>query len=162
MKTDMFDVLLYLFENYMSETPYLLPEEAGELLEALEDAGFHDIDINKAFLWLKGLSPIETRSLESTVTLNQKAFRIFNPEEQIRLSRWSLGFLLVLEQLKLIDPYVRELILDRLIALEHFEIDTEKVKWIILIIVYHQYQDKKRLMLIEELLFINRRNQPLH
>lgn len=163
----MFDVLLYLFENFISEYPHALPEEPAKLVDVLSDAGFQDIEINKAFMWLKALpSSLEKSpaSLENTSLSIQKptSFRVFNPEEYARLGHYNLGFLLRLEQYSLIDSFIRELILDRLLALESFQIDIEKIKWVILIIAYHQYQDKAQLMFIEELLFIDKKNQPLH
>ena len=165
MKENMFDVLLYLFENFISEYPYVLPEEPAELTSALEVAGFQDSCINKAFLWLEGLTDLQmlnNNPSKHTHLKSIKGFRVFNSEEFARLDEDALGFILFLEQHNIIDDDSRELIMDRLMALEHFKIDLEQVKWVTLIVLYHHFQNKEELELIEEFLLLNSDGETLH
>ena len=55
MKETVFDVLVYLFENYMDDRPELYANQKQLALE-LSEAGFHRGEIRKAFRWLDGLS----------------------------------------------------------------------------------------------------------
>ncbi|MGZ8192915.1 MAG: DUF494 family protein, partial [Methylobacter sp.] len=74
MKENIFDVLMYLFENYMEDEIEILPESDVIRTELLE-AGFEQIEVNKAFDWLESLS--SQRAIKPTVS---PAFRIFCSE----------------------------------------------------------------------------------
>ena len=52
MKENVFDVLMYLFENYMYEEPETDPDRES-LQSSLLQAGFSQVEINKAFEWLE-------------------------------------------------------------------------------------------------------------
>jgi Smg protein len=159
MKQDMFDVLLYLFENYISEQQLTLPDEPGMLSSALEDAGFKTAEIHKAFSWLEGLTELR---ITSTQPHPMQSFRIFSDEEQARLGQLGMGFILFLEQHSIVDTQTRELILDRLLALDSFTLGLEQVKWIALIVIYHQNRGRNDLELVEDLLFLDNASQTLH
>ena len=55
MKENVLDVLMYLFENYMYDEPEDDPDRES-LQSSLLQAGFSEIEINKAFEWLDGLA----------------------------------------------------------------------------------------------------------
>ena len=55
MKENIFDVLMYLFENYMEEEIEMFPDSDVIRTELLE-AGFESREVNKAFDWLDSLS----------------------------------------------------------------------------------------------------------
>ena len=60
MKENVFDVLMYLFENYMDEGPEFNPDQE-RLTAELAEAGFARGEIGKAFSWLEGLSELRDR-----------------------------------------------------------------------------------------------------
>jgi DNA topoisomerase I len=62
MKQDVFEVLIYLFENYMHEEDDL-EHDRDSLQQELHDAGFHQHEIGKAFDWLEGLGASSDSSL---------------------------------------------------------------------------------------------------
>ena len=53
MKENVFDVLMYLFENYMDEDPEV-DQDQEALTSELTQAGFPKGEIRKAFSWLEG------------------------------------------------------------------------------------------------------------
>ena len=70
MKEDIFDVLIYLFENYLDNDSDNYPDTdliASELL----DAGFQQPDVNKAFDWLESLA-----DAEAITTVVSSSFRV--------------------------------------------------------------------------------------
>ena len=71
MKENIFDVLMYLFENYMEEE-IELPPDSDVIRTELEEAGFQSLEVSKAFDWLDSLS-LE-RTIKPTIT---SAFRMF-------------------------------------------------------------------------------------
>ena len=64
MKENVFDVLMYLFENYMDEDPEI-SQDQETLSSELSQAGFPKGEINKAFTWLEGLSNLRRQDVDS-------------------------------------------------------------------------------------------------
>ena len=63
----MFDILVYLFENYYQTDLY--PDQDA-LARKLSAAGFERDDISDALVWLRGLSTAETSSLPHSLAQN--------------------------------------------------------------------------------------------
>lgn len=151
MKEDMFEVLMYLFENHMQGDCKLhLTEEA--LLQELETVGFNAVTIDRALSWLDGLVMVQ----ECTVPLSTlESFRIFTPYETYKLSSEIIGFLLSLEQKSILNPITRELVINRLLAIEEEELTLPQVKWIILLVLFNQPNQEAALASMENLILEN-------
>jgi len=134
MKENMLDVLLYLFENYMIEGQEFQPDQETLSVE-LAQAGFGDGEINKAFDWLEDLSELCDPPASSVHGGAATSIRHFSPEEQLRFDYQAQGLLLKLEQSGILDPATRELVIDRIMALETAEIDAEHLKWVIMMVL---------------------------
>lgn len=157
MKESMFDVLMYLFENYFYDDE---PQPDRDSLESeLFHAGFTRNEIDKAFDWLEGLA--NSREQANTAISSSRALRIFTQEEAHRLDTDCRGFLLYLEQIGILGPSSRELVIDRIMALEDDEVDIETLKWVILMVLLNQPGEEEALASMEDLLF-DGSVQPLH
>ena len=55
MKESVLDVLIYLFDHYIEQEFMLIPNQT-DLKSQLNQAGFADIQIDKAIDWLEGLA----------------------------------------------------------------------------------------------------------
>ena len=111
MNENIFDVLMYLFENYLEVEIDLLPNSNAIKTELLE-AGFELTEVDKAFDWLESLS------LEKPIKLaTPTAFRIFSREENDKLSLDCRNFIMFLEQAGILTSTNRELVIDRILAL---------------------------------------------
>lgn len=128
------DVLMYLFENYLDEETEVQPDRETLRVE-LEAAGFPGGEVNKAFSWLEALAE-DAPAPDAFQT--PQAVRIYSAEECIRLDVESRGFLIYLEQIGILNAGQRELVVDRIMALETDEIDIDQVKWIILMVLFNQ------------------------
>lgn len=138
MKENVLDVLLFLFEHYMDEDTELNPDQK-ELSEELTQAGFAAEDINKAFSWLDGLSHLQDSQLEQQdQDQTRKSTRIFSEQEKKKFSKESIGFLIFLDNIVAFDSNIREMIIDRAMALEAPEIDLEDLKWVMLLVLFNQ------------------------
>ena len=69
---------------------------------------------------------------------NGRAIRIFDTLEQARLDTDCRGYLVYLEHVGILSPTQRELVIDRLMALDGDEIDIEKLKWVVLMVLFSQ------------------------
>ena len=136
MKESVLDVLMYLFDHYLDDDTELASDR-DTVCRDLEHAGFGLTEINKAFIWLEGLASDEDES-DSPVTIAGPATRIYSREEIARLNLECRSFLLSLEQDGVLDMPMRELVIDRVMALDTDEIDLEELKWVTLMVLFNQ------------------------
>ena len=132
MKESVLDVLMYLFESYIESHDEPEPSR-HDLKRELGRAGFHDREIDRALDWLDGLN-----ATGATNAPQNTAFRVFDSAEQERLDAPSRGYLLQLEQIGILKPAQREVVIDRLLALDHDEIDVEQTKWVVMMVLFSQ------------------------
>lgn len=154
MKENVLDVLMYLFENYMDDDTDMHPDRESLQIE-LQEAGFPNMEINKAFSWLESLASNQEGS-DGVDAPAARSMRVYAPEERARVDVDGQGFLLHLEQCGLLNAQQRELVLDRLIALESDEIDIEQVKWVVLMVMFNQPGHEPAQPWMEDLLFEDR------
>jgi Smg protein len=143
----MFDILVYLFENYYQIDRY--PNQ-DVLARRLFVAGFEHDDISDALTWLQGLSAPEANTLHSSL-LKSTAFRGYAEVESTKLGVKGRGFLAFLEGAKVLTPLLRELIIERAMALADDRVSIEKLKVIVLMVMWSQQHSIDSLIL-EELL----------
>jgi len=147
MNEDIFDVLIYLFENYMNSEVDSTPN-SDELKTELKEVGFTNSCINKAFDWLDSLALQEESEFKSP-----KNFRIFCAEEIQKLDLECRDFLLFLERLNILTPNTRELVIDRAMAIEESLITIEELKWISLIVLLSQPDDEVAIAHMENIIY---------
>lgn len=128
---------MYLFENYMIEGNEFEPDHEVLSVE-LSRAGFGDNEINKAFDWLEDLSVLCEQTDTPPSGGSECSVRHFSPEETSRFTQEAQGLLLSLQQTGILDAQTRELIIDRIMALETDEIDLDHLKWVIMMILCNQ------------------------
>jgi len=136
MKESVLDVLMYLFEHYFDDDTEL-DSDRESLKQELVEAGFPESEISKAFEWLEGLTA-EDAVVEPREGDGPCATRVYTSEECERLDLECRGFLLFLEQVRVLDGTTRELVIDRVAALEGEEIDLEQLKWVVLMVLFNQ------------------------
>jgi Smg protein len=145
MKETVLDVLMYLFESFVDSEDEPEPNR-NELRGELERAGFGDREIDRALDWLDGLNAID-------VAVNSAAIRIYDRAELERLDSASRGYLLHLEQIGILPPAQRELVIDRLLALDSEEIDVEQIKWVVMMVLFSQPGHEQAYAQMEDLVF---------
>jgi Smg protein len=150
MKETVLDVLMYLFESFVDSDDEPEPDR-NELREELEQAGFGDREIDRALDWLDGLNS------GSEVVVNppqtSTSVRVFDPIELERFDATARGYLLHLEQLGILAPAQRELVIDRLLALDSGEIDIEQIKWVVMMVLFSQPGHEQAYAQMEDLVF---------
>jgi Smg protein len=147
----MFEILMFLFESYFDAGSY---PEADKLSRKLTAAGFEGDEISEALTWLSALQQQDSDSYPAT--LDQHAgLRQYAELELNRISFEARQFLLFAEQQHMISTIEREMIIDRAVALHQENLALDKLKLIMLMVLWNRHQDMDPL-LIEELL------SPLH
>lgn len=136
MKETVLDVLMYLFDNYIEEEIDLTPDQES-LRVQLKQAGFRDHQVSMAFDWLEGLT-LQKSDTETTQLINTPSIRLFSDMEAEKLDVDCRGFLLFLEQAGVLDAYDRELVIDRVMALDTDDIGLRQLKWVVLMVLFNQ------------------------
>ena len=158
MKETVLDVLMYIFDNYIEDDLEFTPDQES-LKSQLIEAGFRDLQIDKAFSWLEGLAA--QRDFADTTTSELSSIRVFNDQELNRLNAECRGFLLFLEQARVLNVKERELVIDRIMALESCEIDLQRLKWVVLMVLFNQ-PDKEAAITWMEDIVMDDNNTNLH
>lgn len=148
MKENVLDVLMYLFQNYMDDEADPDPDRESVQSELLA-AGFPTRQIHQAFEWLDSLVDRQTAPL----VVAPGSCRIYIGPELDRLDVECRGFLLFLEQSGILDSETRELVIDRVMALESDDIGLHQLKWIILMVLFNQPGREEACAWLEDLVF---------
>ena len=150
MKENVLDVLMYLFETYVDADEE--PEaDQNELRAELTRAGFADLEIDRALDWLDGLTDQRENLVLGAHT--GTGTRIYSDFEQERLDVSSRGYISHLEQIGILSPPQREILVDRLLALESADIDVEQIKWVVLMVLFSQPGQELAYARMEDLVF---------
>jgi Smg protein len=131
MESSVFDVLVYVFDRYMQEE---LPNgtERESIERDLYSVGFGPEPVTRALDWLADLAEMRERS---GLASHGSAFRVYTKAEQSRLDAACRGLLLSLERGGVITAGQREIVIERLLALESDELGVEQVKWVVLMVL---------------------------
>lgn len=159
----MMDILMYLFETYIHSDVELMVDQ-DELADELLRAGFHQDDIYKALNWLEKLALLQdTDSVPylSGVTLTTSQ-RIYTQSEMERLDVECRGFLIFLEQVHVLTPDTREMVIDRVMELETQEFALDDLKWVILMVLFNVPGNETAYDQMEELLYNTTEEEYLH
>ena len=144
----MFDLLVYMFEKYLSSKNNL--DFANMSLE-LEAAGFNNKDIESALDWFTELKEMSEKIPQShSLKLNNK-LRIYTAKEKEKFSFDGLGFILFLEQAHVLNSVEREIIIDRAMALNQAIINIDEVRWIVMMTLWNNGRENDYLFVEDSL-----------
>ncbi len=150
----MFDVLVYLYENYWR--PDACPDHA-QLTRKLSAVGFESDEIQEALSWLDGLAG----AAESYVgEQGPGSLRVYSPAEQEHLGEASIGFISFLESAGVLPPPMREMVIDRANAISGGPLDLEDLKIIVLMVFWSLGEEPDALILDE--LFVDEEDRLIH
>ncbi len=139
----MFDILVYIFHKFF---PFGTATELKELISELSDAGFERGEIARALIWFSDL-----RKKDIQMPPAYGAFRIYSVHEQKKLDVPCQDFLYMLENIGAIDATMREIIIDRAMDLDETDIPINRLKLIVLMVLWSRHATID-LLLMHELL----------
>jgi Smg protein len=150
----MFDVLVYLYENYWR--PDACPDHA-QLTKKLSAAGFESDEIEEALSWLDGLAGVAEAT---SGPQSDGAMRVYTAAEHERLGEESIGFISFLESAGVLPPPMREMVIDRANAVGAGPIDLDDLKVIVLMVFWSLGEEPDALILDE--LFVAPEERLIH
>ena len=133
----MFDVLVYLYETYYR--PDACPA-TDALVKKLSAIGFEEEEISKALGWLTDLAEATNECSDHYPqhAALSSGMRIYVQQELDVLGTDAIGFLQFLESAKVIDSIQREIIVDRALAASDARVSLDKLKVIVLMVLWSQ------------------------
>ena len=161
----MFEVLVYVYENYWEGAACPQFDRLGRKLIA---AGFDAEEIQQALVWLDGLNAAAQGtqiSLPSGLAGSKgdaadaaqpiqpqsgNALRVYSVAEQTQLGAQSLGFVSFLESSGVLPPHMREIVIDRAMAAPGDPVTLDDLK-IIVLMVYWSFGEEPDALVLDEL-----------
>ena len=137
----MFEVLVFVYENYWRGDACPELEQLGRKLSA---AGFELEDIQQALSWLDelNLASHKTELIDISQakrvhhTESAHSMRVYSVAEQDHLGADCLGFINFLESADVLSPHMREIVLDRAMAIPGNPIHLDDLKIIVLMVYW--------------------------
>ncbi|MBI3369444.1 MAG: DUF494 domain-containing protein [Burkholderiales bacterium] len=150
----MFEVLVYLYENYWR--PDACPDH-DQLTRKLSAVGFESDEIQEALTWLDGLA--ETAKAHSGEQ-SADSLRVYSAAEIDRLGEDSIGFISFLESAGVLAPPMREMVIDRATVVGESPLALEDLKVIVLMVFWSLGEEPDALILDE--LFVAPEERLIH
>ena len=125
------------------------------MAKKLSALGFEKDEISSALGWLTGLTKTtdEMSILEVKQTAFSFGFRVYANKEFDLLGTEIIGFIQFLESANIINTLQREIVIERACAIKDFPVSLEKLKIIVLLVLWSQGKDPDSLIFDE--LFIS-------
>ena len=150
----MFDVLVYLYENYWRAEACPGTEQ---LTRKLSSVGFEADEIREALAWLDELA----RAAQAHVGEQAAhSLRVYTAAEQEHLGEESIGFISFLESAGLLPAPMREMVIDRANAIGATPLELEDFKIIVLMVFWSLGKEPGALILDE--LFVDPQDRLIH
>ena len=151
----MFELLIYMFENYLSSKNYI---DYNNISLELKAAGFDNEDIEDAFDWFSQLKAMSDKNPTEKRSFQNENLRIFTDKEYKKIAADGLGFVLFLEQAKVLTPSEREIIIDRAMALNQNIITIDEVRWVVMMALWNNGKENDYLF-VEDALYKPEQNR---
>ncbi|HVL74488.1 MAG TPA: DUF494 domain-containing protein [Noviherbaspirillum sp.] len=144
----MFDVLVYLYETYYR--PEACPDSEA-LIKKLSAIGFEEEEISRALGWLTDLAQATSAvaSGEDQPVASSSGMRVYAQRELDVFGTEAVGFLQFLESAKVIDSVQREIIIERALAASDEAVSLDKLKVIVLMVLWSQGKEPDGLIFDE-------------
>ena len=150
----MFDVLVYLYENYWRPDACPEPKQLSRKLSAV---GFEPEEIQDALRWLDGLATTAESHTGSPV---QGSIRIYTEQERDVLGFDCIGFIAFLESAGVLPAPMREMVIDRALAVGIGALELDDLKIIVLMVFWSLGEEPDALVLDE--LFVDPEDRVIH
>ena len=151
----MFEVLVYVYENYWQGDACPELPQLGRKLTAV---GFEADEIHAALVWLDGLNTAaqstqiyvpKTDSPGQMQAQSPGSMRAYSVAEQEQIGVEALGFVRFLESSGVLPPHMREIVIDRAMATPDSPVGLDDLKIIVLMVFWSFGQEPDALVLDE-------------
>ncbi|HTQ36617.1 MAG TPA: DUF494 domain-containing protein [Steroidobacteraceae bacterium] len=156
MNGTVLDILLYVFDRYMIDEAPEVPEREV-LAQDLASAGFGEANVERALDWLADLAGerchTQLPAPGEPGPRRRPSLRLYAEAEMARLSVECRGLLLSLEEVGILHATRRELVIDRLLALDVEDLTLDQVRWVVLMVLSSEPGQEQACARMETLVF---------
>jgi Smg protein len=147
----MFEVLVFVYENYWRGDACPELQQLGRKLTA---HGFEPEEIQQALVWLDGLNFAaqhvqQDAAPASSSEQSRHSLRVYSVAEQDHLGAQCLGFICFLASAGVLPPALREIVLDRAMAVPGGPVSVDDLKIIVLMVYWSMGHEPDALVLDE-------------
>ena len=153
------DILIYVFDRYMLVEMPAVPRRE-QIARDLERAGFAPAKVERALDWLTDLAFRQEPAAAAQAAAPAQGVRVFTDGELMRLSTECRGLLLSLESARVLTAQQREIVIERMLALDADEPDTEQLRWVVLMVLSSQPGNETAVERLGRLMLEARVNAP--
>ena len=152
----MFEVLVYVYENYWQGDACPELPQLGRKLTAV---GFEPDEIQAALIWLDGLNTAaqttqiylpKNDTADNMQAQSTDSMRAYNLSELEHIGSAALGFVSFLESSGVLPPHMREIVIDRAMATDESPVTLDDLK-IIVLMVYWSFGQEPDALVLDEL-----------
>src|SRR5436190_16465747 len=154
----MFEVLVFVYEHYWRGDAC---PELEQLSRKLSAHGFEADEINEALVWLDGLNLVAQSTREGNFVVpdsipndaarqSESSLRVYSVAEQDHLGAQCLGFVSFLESSGVLAAPMREIVIDRAMAVPGDPVSLDDLK-IIVLMVYWSFGEEPDALVLDEL-----------
>ena len=148
----MFEVLVFVYENYWRGDAC---PELPQLERKLSAHGFEPDEIHEALVWLDGLNLVaENTSVQmdqaQIAAPGASSLRVYSTAEQDHLGAECLGFISFLVSSGVLPAAMREIVVDRAMAVTEGPVTLDDLK-VIVLMVYWRFGHEPDALILDEL-----------
>ncbi len=148
--TKLLFLLVHILKHHVNDIGEL-DDSYDDLMCELEEAGFRQSQVKEALSWLETLA--SRRTDLSRFSVDPSSMRVFSDFEQQALGRAGCNYLLSLENMNILNAETKELVIDRVLALEQEGVNEYLIQWVTLVVLYGYPQYNHALKRMELLVY---------
>jgi Smg protein len=137
MKNNVLQLISYLFNSYKKLDNFAL-EQLNENVTKLNEIGFDRNTVMQALAWLSNLIKLQTTKINFAT---ENSLRVYSQDEIEKINTECRDYIFLLEQIKILSPKTREIIIDQLLLLNQ-TITLTEVKIVVLLVLTSQNTSK--------------------
>ena len=134
MKEETFNLVIELLEAVHQDNQFI-DDSQLDLIQALEDAGVPQIELDRTVAWLNELNQTDMQRTFNQPSAN--SIRIFSEEERQKITSDALQWIIQLENLGMINTILREQVIERVMACDFDEVSVTHTQWIAYLVLAH-------------------------
>lgn len=139
-------VLAFLFENFLHR-PIDLQANFEQIARELPQVGFDVEEVDGAMDWLD--ETLKSQNFDLIPLKESDSFRAFTQLEIAKIEPEARGVIYTLESNGLITSSIRELLIDRAMALRIHSVGKKEMQWVLLFVMMNTHARKEIIEWIE-------------
>ena len=124
------------------------------LTNGLSQTGVKKDSVFKALAWIENLADMKNSFDYSSLSKKSlNSFRVFTPDECMKLDKDCRGFVYFLEKIGVLNPDTREMVIDRATQDQNPIFSVDDLKWVVLMVLFNLPEQQVAFTQLDSLVF---------